>query len=181
MTTFSIDGAQGVFNVKDKTILVTLAPSYAKSLQKLTATFTTASAVSVKIANTTQKSGVATEDFTHPVHYSVIASDGSVSIYTVTVNVNPSCSYVVNSKSNTIGVYIESADGTLSQSSITSALPNVINQITFTPSGSYAYVYADTKSNNVLSTYSVNKGTCALTLINSDVVFESLSDGSRSV
>lgn len=85
ITSFSLNGTAGVISGQN----ITVTMPYGTDLTALVATYVT-TGQSVKVANVTQVNGVTVNNFTNPVIYTVIASDGSSQNYTVTVNVAPS-------------------------------------------------------------------------------------------
>ncbi|WP_345817805.1 DUF5018 domain-containing protein (plasmid) [Paraburkholderia sp. PREW-6R] len=82
MASFSLNGVAGV--IVGNTISVTLP--YGSSLTSLVATFATTGR-EVSVGQTTQVSGVTTNDFSHPITYTVTAPDGSKANYIVSVSV----------------------------------------------------------------------------------------------
>jgi hypothetical protein len=89
VTTFSLGGYSGVVNESAKSIAVTVP--FGSSVTALVATFTT-SGVGVTVGIVSQTSGTTANDFTHPMSYIVIAADGTIATYTVTVVVGAAVS-----------------------------------------------------------------------------------------
>ena len=88
ITAFSFDGLSppviGAVTETDHSIALTVP--FGTDLTALVSTFTTSGAT-VKVGTATQTSGTTSNDFTHPVTYTVIAGDDSTQDYTVTVTV----------------------------------------------------------------------------------------------
>lgn len=94
ITAFSLAGATGTINESDKTVAFILPNG--TNVTVLKATFLT-SGVSVKVASTTQVSGITPNDFTNPVIYTVTAADGTTSKYSVTVAVAANTAKAISS------------------------------------------------------------------------------------
>ncbi len=109
ITSFSINGVAG--DIINNNIGITLP--YNTNLTGLVAKFSTTGA-SVKIGQITQISGVNINNFTNPLTYTVIAADGSMASYTVTVTLAANSAKAITSFSingvsgvinnNTIGI-----------------------------------------------------------------------------
>lgn len=102
ITSFALNGTAGVISGQN----ITVTMPYGTDVTSLVATYIT-TGQSVKVANETQVNGVTANNFTNPVIYTVIASDGSSQNYTVTVNVAPSdakaiTAFALNGTSGTI-------------------------------------------------------------------------------
>lgn len=84
ISAFALDGVAGTVNETAKSIAVTVP--FGKNVTALVATYTTISE-RVQVGTTTQTSGTTANNFTAPVEYTVTASDGTTTKYTVTVTV----------------------------------------------------------------------------------------------
>lgn len=84
ITAFSVLGVSGTVNEAAKTIAITVPNG--TDVTALVATFTSTGG-SVKVGAAIQTSGVTANDFTNPVVYTVTATDGTTTTYTVAVNV----------------------------------------------------------------------------------------------
>jgi hypothetical protein len=86
LTSFSFmtPSAVGTIDQVGRTVAVTVP--YQTDVKALAATFTTTGA-SVKVGSAVQVSGTTLNDFTNPVSYTVVAADGSIATYVVTVSV----------------------------------------------------------------------------------------------
>ncbi len=83
---FTVPAATGVINETLPSIAVSVP--YGTNRTSLVASFTTTGA-SVSVAGTLQVSGVTPNNFTCPLHYTVVAADASTQAYVVTVTVAP--------------------------------------------------------------------------------------------
>ena len=84
--TFELAGVSGTINETARTISIVLPPD-GTDLTTLIATFTVSSGATVRIGSTPQTSGLTQNDFTHPVVYTVVASDMTTAPYTVSVSI----------------------------------------------------------------------------------------------
>ncbi|NTW05440.1 MAG: hypothetical protein HGA27_04925, partial [Peptococcaceae bacterium] len=75
ITSFSLAGVGGTLDNNAHTVLVNLP--HDTDISNLAATFSLSAGASVKVNNTSQTSGVTTNDFTDPVTYTVTAEDGT--------------------------------------------------------------------------------------------------------
>lgn len=82
--TFELAGVSGTINETAKTISFVLPPD-GTDVTTLIATFTVSPGAIVMVGSTAQTSGVTQNDFTHPVIYTVMASDNTTALYTVSV------------------------------------------------------------------------------------------------
>ncbi|WP_020676836.1 hypothetical protein [Geopsychrobacter electrodiphilus] len=87
ITTYSLNGADGIIDESAKTISVTMPTG--TNLTALTATYTT-TGKSLAVGPTQQISGGTPNDFTAPLSYTVTATDSSTAIYTISASVAPS-------------------------------------------------------------------------------------------
>jgi trimeric autotransporter adhesin len=94
ITSFSVQGVEGVINDAYRTIGITMPPG--TDVSAGIATFSTTGA-SVKVASTVQVSGATPNDFRAPVVYTVTAEDGSSKEYTVVVIVPSSSAKALTS------------------------------------------------------------------------------------
>lgn len=90
MTAFSFASPAATGIIKDSNIIMTLPTG--TNLAHLVSSFTT-TGETVKVGDIAQVSGVTQNDFTHPVTYTVTATDGSVRKYVVTINFSISLSF----------------------------------------------------------------------------------------
>jgi hypothetical protein len=91
---FAKPAAAGIINEAAKGISVKVP--FGTDVTKLAAVFTCSEKASVKVTNVDQFSGVTINDFTNPVKYTVMAQDGSVQDYTVTVTTTASDEKKIN-------------------------------------------------------------------------------------
>ena len=82
--TYSLNGVPGAIHGTERTI--TVAMPFGTNVTSLTATYTS-SGTNVAIGTIAQVSGTTVNNFTTPVEYTVMASDGTTAKYTVTVTV----------------------------------------------------------------------------------------------
>ncbi len=85
ITAYSLGGIAATIDETAKTVSVTMPNGTNVAAQ--IATYTT-TGIGVTIGTVVQSSGTTSNDFTHPVDYTVTAIDNSTAIYTVTVNVS---------------------------------------------------------------------------------------------
>jgi N-acetylneuraminic acid mutarotase len=86
ITVFTLNGVSGVINNQNNSIAINLP--FGAAVNALVASFSTTGA-SVNIGAVNQLTGITANDFSNPVTYTVVAGDGSVVSYVVTVTVLP--------------------------------------------------------------------------------------------
>jgi hypothetical protein len=82
--TFELAGVSGAINEGTRTISVVLPPD-GTDVTTLIATFTVSPGATARVGSTAQTSGLTQNDYTHPVVYTVVASDTTSVTYTVSV------------------------------------------------------------------------------------------------
>ncbi|MEK6743217.1 MAG: DUF1566 domain-containing protein [Nitrospirota bacterium] len=86
LSSFTVTGMTGIIDQTARTVAVTIP---LQPVNALVASFVTTTGAIVKVGSVVQTSGVTVNDFTAPVVYTVIASDGLTVDYTVTVTIAP--------------------------------------------------------------------------------------------
>lgn len=146
MLSYSLAGRTGVISEPADAIVVTVP--YGTNVKALVATFSFAGE-SVKVGTTAQVSGVTANDFTHPVVYTVTATDGSTISYIVMV-------YVASVSDDEINTYsLAGVSGTIDSGTETIAVTvpygaNVTALVaTFTTTGASVKVGNNTQVSGV--------------------------------
>ncbi|MDR1342860.1 MAG: FG-GAP-like repeat-containing protein [Prevotellaceae bacterium] len=85
ITSFAVGNRAANINEDEKIIVLTYNAGEAVDRANLTPTFTLSTGAKVYVENAEQASGVTVQDFTAPVTYRVVAENGEVESYTVTV------------------------------------------------------------------------------------------------